>query len=121
MLIYDAILSDKKIIFTGSRNMSISQIQNYMFAAASMVSPPLYGIHNKIRPYVPLMAMHTLEGEEGFLAAVTNPMFFNNKKCHEMYISIDENKLKADTSYRREAYYELDKEFIATLLARIRA
>jgi len=57
MLIYDAILSDKRIIFAGSRNMSITQIQNYLFAAASMVSTPLYGIYSKIRPYVSLSQM----------------------------------------------------------------
>jgi len=60
MVIYDAMLSDKRIIFAGSRNLSITQIQNYLFAAASMVSPPLYGIHNKILPYVPLVGMANL-------------------------------------------------------------
>ena len=86
-----------------------------------MVSPPLYGIHNKIRPYVPLMAMSTLEGDEGFLAGVTNPMFIENRKCYDVSIQIDEGKLKADSSYKREPYFDLDMEFIKTLLVRIRA
>ena len=61
MVIYDAILSDKRIIFAGSRNLSLTQIQNYIFTAASMVSPPLYGIYSKILPYVPLVSMGTLQ------------------------------------------------------------
>ena len=120
MVIYDAILSDKRIIFAGSRNLSITQIQNYLFAAASMVSPPLYGIHNKIKPYVPLTNMSSLEGDEGFLAGVTNPMFLENRRCYDVSIQIDEGKLNADSAYKREPYFELDMEFIKTLLVRIR-
>ena len=76
MLLYDALLSDKRIIFAASKNLSLSQVQNYMLAAASMVAP-LHGIYNKIKPYVPLAAMATLEGdsEGGFIAGVSNPMF----------------------------------------------
>lgn len=87
MIIYDAILSNKRIIFAGSRNLSITHIQNFMFAAASMVSPPLYGIHNKILPYVPLVAMDSLmQIEGGFLAGVTNPMFVVAKKLYDVSI-----------------------------------
>lgn len=86
MVIYDAILADKRIIFAGSRNLSITQIQNYLFAVASMVSVPLYGIQNKILPYVPLSKLDTLIGDEGFLAGVTNPMFMQNRKCYDVGI-----------------------------------
>ena len=39
MLLYDALLSDKRIIFASSRNLSLSQVQNFLFAAASMLAP----------------------------------------------------------------------------------
>ena len=120
MVIYDAILTDKRIIFAGSRNLSITQIQNYLFAAASMVSPPLYGIHNKIRPYVPLVEMQSLQGDEGFIAGVTNPMFIENRRLYDVSIQIDEGRLHADSSIKREPYFDLDMEFIQTLLTRIR-
>ena len=112
MVIYDAILSDKRIIFAGSRNLSITQIQNFLFAAASMVSPPFYGIFNKIRPYVPLTEMQSLQGDEGFIAGVTNPMFIVNRRCYDVSIQIDEGKLNADSSIKREPYFDLDMEFI---------
>ena len=44
MVIYDALLAEKRILFAGSLDCSISQIQDYVFAAASLISPPLYGI-----------------------------------------------------------------------------
>ena len=121
MVIYDAILSDKRIIFAGSRNLSITQIQNYLFTAASMVSPPLYGIHNKILPYVPLVNIASLQEDGGFLAGVTNPMFVENRRLYDVSIQIDEGKLNADSSYMREPYFELDKQFVKTLLVRIKA
>lgn len=77
-----------------------------------MVSPPLYGIFNKIRPYVPLVAMNSLIGDEGFLAGVTNPMFIENRKCYDVSIQIDEGRLNADSSIKREPFFDLDIEFI---------
>ena len=58
-----------------------------MFAAASMVAP-LDGMYNKIKPFVPLVAMKTLEvdGEGGFIAGVTNPMFIENRRCYDVSI-----------------------------------
>ena len=116
MAIYDAILTDKKIIFAGSRNLSITQIQNYMFAAASMVSPPLFGIHNKIMPYVPLVDMGKLvDAEGGFMAGVTNPMFIENRRCYDIVVKIDECKLKSNSDFSKHPYAELDLDFIRTL------
>ena len=87
-----------------------------------MVSPPLYGVQSKVLPYVPLANMDMLESDEGgFLAGVTNPMFIHNRRCYDVSIQIDEGKLNADSSYKREPYFELDMEFIKTLLMRIRA
>lgn len=51
-----------------------------------MVSVPLYGVQNKILPYVPLCKMDTLFGDEGFLAGVTNPMFMQNRRCYDVGI-----------------------------------
>ena len=79
--------------------MSITQIQQFMFAAASMVAPPLHGIFNKIIPYVPLSSLTELEKEESFLAGVTNPMFLENRKCYDLGIRIDEGKLQTDANY----------------------
>lgn len=56
-----------------------------MFAAASMLAP-LDGIYNKIKPFVPLAAMNTLDGDEGFIAGVSNPMFIETRRCYDVSI-----------------------------------
>jgi len=44
MVVYDKLLSERRILFAGQLDFSISRIQEYVFAAASMISPPLIGI-----------------------------------------------------------------------------
>ena len=63
--------------------------------------------------------MPLLESESGFIAGVTNPMFLQNKRCHDLSCRVDESKLNADASYERQPYYAIDKEFISALLQRI--
>ena len=60
--------------------------------------------------------MPLLESESGFIAGVTNPMFLQNKRCHDLSCRVDESKLNADASYERQPYYAIDKEFISALL-----
>jgi hypothetical protein len=91
-----------------------------MFAAASLVAPPLFGVSNKVLPYVPLSAMGTLETEEGFLAGVMNPMFLENRKCHDISIRIDEGKYNADGQYQKQEYYNLDQEFFESIATRVK-
>ncbi len=44
MLVYDALLSEKRILMAGSFDYSISNIIEYVFAAASLISPPFFGV-----------------------------------------------------------------------------
>ena len=101
MLIYDGLLTDKRIILAGSRTLSLSKIQDFIYAAAALVSPPLYGIHNKVLPYVPLSSIGMLENEGGFIAGVMNPMFLENRRCHDIAISVDQGTYKTDQSYQK--------------------
>ena len=48
-------------------------------------------------------------------------MFIENRRLYDVSIQIDEGKLNADSSYMREPYFELDKQFIKTLLVRIKS
>ena len=74
MLIYDAILSEKKILFSGGLEFSADEIQEYVFACASIISPPLIGVLSKLHPYAALSNLDFIE-EQGYIAGVTNPMF----------------------------------------------
>ena len=54
MVVYDALLSEKRILMAGSLDYSISNIIDYVFAAASLISPPIHGIQTKVYPYAQL-------------------------------------------------------------------
>ena len=51
MVVYDALLSEKKILMAGSLDYSISNIIDFVFAAASLISPPFFGVQTKVYPY----------------------------------------------------------------------
>jgi hypothetical protein len=54
MVVYDALLSEKRILMAGSLDYSISNIIEYVFAAASLISPPFFGVQTKVYPYAQL-------------------------------------------------------------------
>jgi hypothetical protein len=55
MVIYDSILSGKRILFSGdTKQNSVEEVQDVVFGAARLVSPPMYGILNIINPYIDL-------------------------------------------------------------------
>ena len=83
MIIYDALLQEKRIIFAGALDFPINQIQDYVFAAASLISAPLVGVQSRIYPYAPLQMISFLEQEQGYVAGVTNHVYLMNKNCHD--------------------------------------
>ena len=120
MLIYDSILSEKRILFSGGLEFSADEIQEYVFACASLISPPLSGILQKIHPYAALSNLDFIE-ETGYIAGVTNPMFKQRQNWHDICCEIDIGKLKVSKNkdfynYEQEKYYNLDLDFIRTLI-----
>ena len=93
MLIYDAILSEKRILFSGGLEFSADEIQDYVFACANLVSPPIIGILSKVHPYGALSNLDFIE-EPGYIAGVTNPMFKQRANWHDVCCEIDIGKLK---------------------------
>ena len=75
MMIYDAILSEKRIIFSAGLEFSADEIQQFMFSCAQMVSPPLIGVMQKLHPYFSLLHVDFFKDELGYIACVTNPIF----------------------------------------------
>jgi len=85
MVIYDSILAGKRILFSGdTKQNSVEEVQDYVLASASLVSPPLYGILNIVNPYVDLNTNDLLE-ESVYIAGVINPIFKSGKKFQELY------------------------------------
>ena len=84
MVVYDALLSEKRILMAGSLDYSISNIIDYVFAAASLISPPFFGVQTKVYPYAQLSQIARLMQEKSYVAGVTNPMFLQNKACYDL-------------------------------------
>ena len=112
MVIYDALLQERRILFAGALDFPINQIQDYVFAAASLISPPLIGVQSKIYPYAPLQMISTLEQEQGYIAGVTNHVYLMNKKCWDVSCKVDEGQLFEKMGYSSQPYYQTDLEFI---------
>jgi hypothetical protein len=94
MLIYDALLSEKRILFSGGLEFSADEIQEYALACSSLVSPPLCpGILQKLHPYAALSNLDFIE-EVGYIAGVTNPVFKQRTQWHDICCEIDIGKLK---------------------------
>jgi len=125
MLIYDALLAEKRILFSGGLDFSADEIQGFALACVSLVSPPLCpGMLQKLHPYANISNLDFIE-ELGFVAAVTNPIFKQRSNWHDVCCEIDIGKLKVSKNkdfynYEQEKYFALDTEFIRALIARIK-
>ena len=124
MLIYDAVLSEKRILFSGGLDHSASEIADYVLACAQLVSPPLLGISSKLYPYAALSNLDFIE-EPGYIAGVTNPVFKQRQNWHDLCAEVDVGKLKVSKNkdfynYEQEKYFQLDMDFIRSLIQRLK-
>jgi Stabilization of polarity axis len=124
MLIYDALLSEKRILFSGSLEHSASEIADYVLACSHLVAPPLLGISGRLYPYAALDNLGFLE-EPGFVAGVTNPMFKQKQAWHDVCCEVDLGKIKVSKNkdfynYEQEKYFNIDMEFIRALIVRVK-
>lgn len=124
MLIYDALLSEKQILFSGSLEHSASEIADYVLACTHLVAPPLMGISNRLYPYAALDNLG-FKDEPGFVAGVTNPMFKQKQGWHDVCCEVDLGKIKVSKNkdfynYEQEPCFALDMEFIRALITRVK-
>lgn len=54
MLIYEAILLEKRVIFFGGKTTSIEELAEYVLGSAFLVSPPMFGVLRRVFPYCSL-------------------------------------------------------------------
>lgn len=124
MLIYDALLSEKRVLFSGGLEHSAAEIGDYVLACGQLLSPPLMGgLGCKLYPYAALSNLDFLE-EPGYVAGVTNPMFKQRQQWYDVCAEVDVGKLRVSKNkdyhnYDQERYFNLDLDFIRSLLARL--
>jgi len=123
MVVYDALLSEKRILMAGQLGYSISSIIDFVLTAAALISPPFLGVQNKVFPHVHLKEIGKLLQESSYIAGVTNPTFLFNKSLYDISIQVDNgqlNSLNNSVPYDKELYYQTDLEFITLLINRIK-
>jgi hypothetical protein len=84
MIIYNALLQEKRILMAGDLSFPISSIIDFVLAAASLVSPPFLGIQSKVYPHVHLKELGVLAAETSYIAGVTNPTFLMQKQLYDI-------------------------------------
>lgn len=98
MMVYDALLSEKRILMAGQLDFSISSIIEFVLAAAALISPPFLGIQTRVFPHVHLKEMNLLMQEPCYIAGVTNPTFLMNKSLYDISCEVDVGKLTEKTT-----------------------
>ena len=85
MVIYDSLLAGKRILFCGdTKQNSVEELQEYIYACVQMVCPPLMGVLNQMHPYVALQA-HDLLEDACYIGGTLNPMFGTSKQFSKLY------------------------------------
>jgi hypothetical protein len=100
MTIYDALLSDKKILFVGDSNTSCEKLCNYVFSCLDLV-PDCLGILKRIHPYKNLYDMDFLKSNNS-IYAVTNPIFKNKTDSWDIMCEVDTGKIILNEKYRQQ-------------------
>ena len=122
MIIYDALLSDKRILFIGDSNTSCEKLNNFIFSVISMVGPTFIGLLKRIHPYKNLYDMDFLKSPN-CIYAVTNPIFKNKTDSWDIMCEIDSGKVTINESYKKylnTINRETDTFFIKELLYKIK-
>lgn len=122
MIIYDAILSDKKILFIGDASTSCETLCNFIFSTVSMVSPPCFGILKRIHPYKNLYDMEFLKSNN-CIYGVTNPIFKIKTDAWDIMCEIDTGKITINENYKKylnAINRESDQFFIKELIYKIK-
>jgi len=133
MHIYDAIISEKRILFNGGLEYSADEIQEYVLACG-VLAQPLVGVLSKLYPYAPLSLLDFMDetwtmGRQsfkmGYIAGVTNPIIKERTNWYDICCEIDKGKLlqrgKDSLPYEQEKYYQLDMEFIRAIINKLRS
>lgn len=107
MHIYDALLAEKRILFSGGLEFSADEIQEYALACSSFISPVFSpGILQKLHPYAALSNLDFIE-DAGYIAGVTNPMFQQRGNWYDVCCEIDIGKIKVS---RNKDFYNYEQE-----------
>jgi hypothetical protein len=120
MTIYDALISDKKILFIGDASTSCEKLCNFVFSCIDMVGST--SLLKRLHPYKNLYDLDFLKVTNS-VYAVTNPIFKNKTDCWDIMCEIDTGKIIQSEKYKTHAVNinkESDQFFVKELLYKIK-
>ena len=97
MIIFEAILSDKKILFVGDSNTSCERLSNFVFSTISIF--PVFCILKRIHPYKNLYDLDFLK-TNNCIYAVTNPIFKNKTDYWDIMCEVDSGKVTMSEKFK---------------------
>lgn len=99
-IIYNAIFTQKRVIFVG-HNLPSDLIANMVLSACLLTSPAIQGTLQRAYPYACLTAMQFLQ-VSGYIAGVTNPIFEQRQEWWDVLCNVATGDVKLSESYERE-------------------
>jgi len=91
MIIFNAILMEKRVIFLGF-NVAMEELCKTVLAAACTVSPPLQDILHRVFPYTNLLYLDFTK-LPSYIVGVSNPMFENRAEWWDLLCNIQTGKV----------------------------
>ncbi len=61
MLIFEAVMLEKRVLFFGGKSTSIQELGEFVQAAALLVSPPMFGVLRRVFPYCSLSTQEFID------------------------------------------------------------
>jgi len=125
MIIYDALLTDKKIMFIGDSSTPCEVLSKFVFTCACLL--PVFGISKRLNPYKNLYDLDFLNSTN-CVYAVTNPIFKMKNTYWDIMCEVDTGKITFNDNYKKiynsqnrdsdnffikEVIYKIKNEFIS--------
>lgn len=120
MIVYDALITDKKIMFIGDSSTPCEILTKFVFTCACLL--PVLGISKRLNPYKNLYDLDFLNSNN-CVYAVTNPIFKMKNSYWDIMCEIDTGKITFNENYKKiynSQNHESDHFFIKELIYKIK-
>jgi hypothetical protein len=120
MIIFDALLSDRKIMFIGESTTSCETLSKFVFSCSSIL--PIFGISKRLHPYKNLYDLEFLN-INNVVYAVTNPIFKMKSTYWDIMCNVENGQISFNENYKKiynTQNKESDNFFIKEIIYKIK-
>jgi hypothetical protein len=120
MIIFDALLSDRKIMFIGESTTSCETLSKFVFSCSAIL--PIFGISKRLHPYKNLYDLEFLN-INNVVYAVTNPIFKMKSTYWDIMCNVENGQISFNENYKKiynSQNRESDNFFIKEIIFKIK-